>query len=49
MPLTFIPSDYGAWSASASFDYLALSGTLARANRGDGSFFVGKGGIAFSY
>ena len=49
VPLAFIPSDYGSWSASASVDYLALSGTLARANRGDGGFFVGKGGIAFSY
>lgn len=49
VPLAFIPSDYGAWSASASFDVLAFSGTLARANRGDGTFFVGKGGIAMSY
>lgn len=49
VPLSFISSDYGSWSASASFDVLALSGTLARANRGDGTFFVGKGGIAFSY
>jgi len=49
VPLAFIPSDYGAWSASASFDVLALSGTLARANRGDGTFFVGKGGVAMAY
>lgn len=49
VPLSFISSDYGSWSASASLDYLALSGTLARANRGDGGYFVGKGGIAFSY
>jgi hypothetical protein len=49
VPLTFIDSAYGSWSASASFDVLALSGTLARANRSDGTFFVGKGGIAFSY
>jgi len=49
VPLSFIPSDYGTWSASASFDVLALSATLARANRGDGTFFVGKGGISFAY
>jgi hypothetical protein len=49
VPLSFIDSSYGTWSASASFDVLALSGTLARANKGDGTFFVGKGGIAFSY
>lgn len=49
VPLSFIDSDYGAWSVSASVDMLALSGTLATANRGDGTFFVGKGGISFAY
>ena len=49
VPLAFVPADYGSWSASASFDVLALSGTLARANRGDGTFFVGKGGLAMTY
>jgi hypothetical protein len=49
VPLAFLPPDYGSWSVSASFDVLALSGTLARANRGDGTFFVGKGGIAMTY
>jgi hypothetical protein len=49
VPLAFIPSDYGAWSASASVDYLALSGTLADVNQGDGGFWVGKAGFAFSY
>lgn len=49
VPLAFISSDYGSWSASASFDVLALSGTLARANRGDGTFFIGKGGLAMAY
>ena len=49
VPLSFISSDYGEWSVSAAVDYLALSGTLADANRGDGGFFVGKAGIAFSY
>lgn len=49
LPLSFIDSDYGAWSVSAAVDYLALSGTLADANRGNGGFFVGKAGLAFSY
>jgi hypothetical protein len=49
VPLAFVPSEYGSWSASASVDVLALSGTLARANRGDGTFFVGKGGLAMEY
>lgn len=49
VPLAFISGDYGTWSASAAVDYLALSGTLADVNRGDGGFFVGKAGIAFSY
>jgi hypothetical protein len=49
VPLSFIPPEYGAWSATASVDMLALSGTLATANRGDGTFFVGKAGISFAY
>jgi hypothetical protein len=49
VPLSFISSDYGSWSASASFDVMALSGTLARVNRGDGTFFIGKGGVAMTY
>jgi len=49
LPLAFMPSDYGSWSVSASLDVLALSGTLARVNEGNGTYFVGKGGIAFSY
>jgi hypothetical protein len=49
VPLSFISSDYGSWSVSAAVDYLALSGTLADANEGNGGYWVGKGGIAFSY
>lgn len=49
VPLSFIDSAYGSWSVSASFDVMALSGTLARANRGDGTFFIGKAGIAWEY
>lgn len=49
IPLSFISSDYGEWSISAAVDYLALSGTLADANEGNGGYWVGKGGIAFSY
>lgn len=49
VPLAFISGDYGTWSASATVDYLALSATLADVNRGDGGFWVGKAGVAFSY
>jgi len=49
VPLSFISSDYGAWSLSAAVDVLVLSDTLERANLGDGTQVVGKGGIAFSY
>jgi len=49
VPLSFISSDYGSWSASAAVDYMALSGTLADANKGNGGYWIGKAGIAFSY
>ena len=42
-------SDRPTLSGSASVDYLALSATLADVNRGDGGFWVGKAGVAFSY
>ena len=49
VPLSFISGDYGSWSVTGAVDYLALSGTLADANKGNGGYWVGKGGIAFSY
>ena len=49
VPLAFLPEDYGAWSVSLSVDVLALSGTLADFNRGDGTQWVGKTGFFMSY
>lgn len=49
VPLAFLPEDYGAWSVSLSVDVLALSGTLADFNRGDGTQWVGKTGFSMSY
>ncbi len=49
VPLTFISEEYGAWSFSLGVDVLALSGTLADANRGDGTQWVGKTGIVMTY
>lgn len=49
VPLSFMNSDYGSWSVSGAVDYLALSGTLADANLGNGGYWVGKGSIAFTY
>lgn len=49
VPLAFIPEEFGAWSASVGVDVLALSGTLANANKGNGTWWIGKMGFAMAY
>ena len=49
VPFSFIPAEYGTWSAHAAIHGISLSGTLADANRGDGFFPWGVAGIAMTY
>lgn len=49
IPLAFLPAEFGAWSYSIGVDVLALSGTLANANKGNGTWWIGKTGIALAY
>jgi hypothetical protein len=49
IPFSFIPADYGTWSAHAAFHGIALSGDLADIDRGDGFFPWGVAGISMAY
>ena len=50
VPLAFIPSDYGAWNVTGTFQYLYLNAEgLQAANHGDDYELIGKLGIAFAY
>jgi hypothetical protein len=50
VPLAFIPSDYGTWSLTGSFQYLYLNAEgLQTANHGEDYELIGKVGIAFAY
>src|SRR5262245_28391937 len=49
VPFSFIPAEYGTWSAHAAFHGISLSGALADLNREDGFFPWGVAGIAMSY
>ena len=50
VPLPFIPSDYGTWSLTGTFQYLWLNAEgLQTLNHGDDSELIGKLGIAFAY
>jgi hypothetical protein len=50
VPLAFIPSDYGTWSLTGSFQYLYLNAEgLQTANHGEDFELIGKVGIAFAY
>jgi hypothetical protein len=49
VPLSFIPCEYGSWSAYAGVDVYFLSDTLEEVNLGDSPFGVGKLGISMTY
>jgi hypothetical protein len=50
VPLAFVPSDYGSWNLTGTFQYLFLNADSTEfANHGDDSEFIGKLGIAFAY
>jgi hypothetical protein len=50
IPLPFIPSDYGTWSLTGSFQYMYLNAEgLQTLNHGDDHELIGKIGIAFAY
>ena len=49
VPLAFIPTDYGSWSANAGVNVLVLGDNLKEANLGDEVFPVGLGGIRMEY
>ena len=50
VPLAFIPSDYGSWNLTGTFQYLYLNAEgLQAANGGDDYELIGKVGIAFAY
>lgn len=50
IPLPFIPSDFGTWSLTGTFQYLYLNADgLQAANHGDDHEFIGKIGVAFAY
>lgn len=49
VPLAFIPSDYGTWSASAGAAAYAFGTNLTKYNRGDTPWVVGTWSINMSY
>jgi hypothetical protein len=50
VPLPFIPSDFGSWSLTGSFQYLYLNAeSLQTINHGEDYELIGKIGIAFAY
>jgi hypothetical protein len=50
VPLPFMPSQYGTWSLTGSFQYLYLNAEgLQTANHGEDYELIGKVGIAFAY
>jgi hypothetical protein len=54
VPLSFIPSDYGSWSASAGVHFLFLGDTTEHADEGGSSarddfHLIGTFGISFAY
>jgi len=49
VPLAFIPSDFGSWSASLGINVLVLSDTLEEVNDGDSPFPVGVFSLVMEY
>jgi hypothetical protein len=49
VPLTFIPDDFGEWSANLGINVLVLSQTLKDVNAGDNPFPIGTFSIAMTY
>jgi hypothetical protein len=50
IPLAFIPSDYGSWNVTGTFQYMYLAAEgLQAANHGDDYELIGKIGLAFAY
>lgn len=49
VPLAFIPSDYGSWSASAGASVYTFGSHLKAANKGDDPWVVGTWSLNFTY
>ena len=48
-PLTFIPEDYGAWSASGGVQLMVLGSNTRQLNDKDGLWAIGTWGVSMAY